>query len=75
MKPKYLLQKSDRRCALTQFADKKYDSVSFAIPLTLEQVWKQRLNRDREATLRLGGGGGTIIDSILGGGAQDTFSY
>ena len=31
------------------------------------------LNRDRGATLRLGG---TISDSILrGGGAQDTFSY
>ena len=31
--------------------------------------------RDRGATLKLGGGGGTISDSILGGGAQNTFSY
>ena len=31
--------------------------------------------RDRGVTLRLGGGGGTICDSILGGGAQDTFSH
>ena len=30
--------------------------------------------RDRGATLRLGGGG-TISDSILGGGAQGTFSH
>ena len=34
------------------------------------------LFRDRGATLRLGGGGGgTISDSILGGRAQNTFSY
>ena len=38
MRPKYLLKKSDRRCALTQLANKKYDSVSFAIRITFEQV-------------------------------------
>ena len=38
MRPKYLLKKSDRRCALTQLANKKYDSVSFAIRSTFEQV-------------------------------------
>ena len=38
MRPKYLLKKSDRRCALTQLANKKYDSVSFAIRVTFEQV-------------------------------------
>ena len=31
MKPKYPLKKSDRRCALTQLAGKKYDSVNFVI--------------------------------------------
>ena len=31
MRPEYLLKKSDRRCALTQLANKKYDSLSFAI--------------------------------------------
>ena len=38
MRPKYLLKKSDRRCALTQLANKKYDSVSFPIRITFEQV-------------------------------------
>ena len=38
MRPKYLLKKSDRRCALTQLANKKYDSVSFAIRITFEHV-------------------------------------
>ena len=38
MRPKYLLKKSDRRCALTQLANKKYDFVSFAIRITFEQV-------------------------------------
>ena len=38
MRPKYLLKKSDRRCALTQLANKKYDSVSFEIRITFEQV-------------------------------------
>ena len=37
MRPKYLLKKSDRRCALTQLANKKYDSVSFAVRITFEQ--------------------------------------
>ena len=30
MRPKYLLKKSDRRCALTQLANKKYDSITVA---------------------------------------------
>ena len=38
MRPKYLLKKSDRRCTLTQLANKKYDSVRFAIRITFEQV-------------------------------------
>ena len=38
MRPKYLFEKSDRRCALTHLANKKYDSVSFAIRITFEQV-------------------------------------
>ena len=38
MRPKYLLKKSDRRCALTQLANKKYDSVSFTIRITFKQV-------------------------------------
>ena len=38
MRPKYLLKKSDRRCALTQLANKKDDSVSIAIRITFEQV-------------------------------------
>ena len=43
MRPKYLLKKSDRRCTFTQLANKKYDSVTFSIRITFEQVWKQRL--------------------------------
>ena len=43
MRPKYLLKKSDRRCTFTQLANKKYDSFTFAIPITFEQVSKQRL--------------------------------
>ena len=38
MRPQYLLKKSDRRCALTHLANKKYDSVSCAIRVTFEQV-------------------------------------
>ena len=38
IRPKYLLKKSDRRCALTHLANKKYDSVSCAIRVTFEQV-------------------------------------
>ena len=38
MRPKYLLNKSDRRCALTQLANKKYDSITVAIRITFEQV-------------------------------------
>ena len=43
MGPKYLLKKSDRRCTFTQLANKKYDSVTFSIRITFEQVSKQRL--------------------------------
>ena len=43
MRPKYLLKKSDRRCTFTQMANKKYDSVTFSIRITFEQVSKQRL--------------------------------
>ena len=43
MRPEYLLKKSDRRCALTQLANKKYDSITVAIRITFEQVSKQRL--------------------------------
>ena len=32
MRPKYLLKKSDRRCALTQLANKKYDSITVCNP-------------------------------------------
>ena len=38
MRPKYLLKKSDRRYALTQLANKKYDSITVAIRITFEQV-------------------------------------
>ena len=43
MRPKYLLKKSDRRCTLTQLVNKKYDSFTFSIRITFEQVSKQRL--------------------------------
>ena len=43
MRPKYLLKKSDGRCALTQLANKKYDSITVAYRITFEQVSKQRL--------------------------------
>ena len=43
MRPKYLLKKSDRRCTFTQLANRKYDSVTFSIRITFEQVSKQRL--------------------------------
>ena len=43
LRPKYLLKKSDRRCTFTQMANKKYDSVTFSIRITFEQVSKQRL--------------------------------
>ena len=38
MGPNYLLKKSDRRCALTQLANKKYDTITVAIRITFEQV-------------------------------------
>ena len=38
MRPKYLLKKSDRKCTLTQLAKKNYDSITFAIRITFEQV-------------------------------------
>ena len=38
MRPKYLLKKSDTRCALTHLANKKYDSVNLGICITFEQV-------------------------------------
>ena len=37
-RPKYLLKKSDKICALTQLANKKHDSVSFTVRITFEQV-------------------------------------
>ena len=43
MRPKYLLKKPDRRCTFTQLANKKYDSLTFSIRITFEQVSKQRL--------------------------------
>ena len=43
MRPKYLLKKSDGRCALTQLANKKYDSITVAYRITFEKVSKQRL--------------------------------
>ena len=43
MRPKYLLKESDRKCALTQLSNKKYDSITVAIRITFEQVSKQRL--------------------------------
>ena len=43
MRPKYFLKKSDRRCSFTQLANKKYDSFTFSIRITFEQVSKQRL--------------------------------
>ena len=38
MRPKYLLKKSDRRCTFTQLSNKKYDSVTFSLRITFEQV-------------------------------------
>ena len=38
MRPKDLLKKSDRRCTLTQLANKKYGSVTYEIRITFEQV-------------------------------------
>ena len=43
MRQKYLLKESDRICTLTQLANKKYDSITFSIRITFEQVSKQRL--------------------------------
>ena len=43
MRPKDLLKKSDRRCTLTQLANKKYGSITYEIRITFEQVSKQRL--------------------------------
>ena len=43
MRPKYLLKESDRKCALTQLSNKKYDSITFSIRITFEQVSRQRL--------------------------------
>ena len=42
MRPKYLLKKSVKKCTFTQLAKKKYDSVTFSIRITFEQVSKQR---------------------------------
>ena len=38
MRPEYLLKKSDRKCTLTQLANKNYDSITFVICITFEQV-------------------------------------
>ena len=38
LRPKDLLKKSDRRCTLTQLANKKYGSVTYEIRITFEQV-------------------------------------
>ena len=38
MRPEYLLKKSDRKCTLTQLANMNYDSITFAIRITFEQV-------------------------------------
>ena len=38
MRTKYLLKKSDRRCALTQMANKKNDSASFTVRIIFKQV-------------------------------------
>ena len=43
MRPKYLLKISDNRYTLTQLVNTKYDSVTFSIRITFEQVSKQRL--------------------------------
>ena len=43
MRPKYFLKKLDRRCTLTQLVNKIYDSFTFSIRITFEQVSKQRL--------------------------------
>ena len=43
MRPKYLLKKSDRRCTFTQLTNKNYNSFTFSIRITFEQVSKQRL--------------------------------
>ena len=42
-RPMYILKKSDKRYTLTQLVNKKYDSVTFSIRITFEQVSKQRL--------------------------------
>ena len=52
MRPKYLLKKSEKRCALTQLANKKYDSITVAIRITFKQVSKQRL-KDKKSIKRL----------------------
>ena len=43
IRPKYLLKKLDRRYTFTQLTNKKYESFTFAICITFEQVSKQRL--------------------------------
>ena len=43
MRSEYLLKESDRRCAIRKLAKKNYDSLSFVIRITFEQVSKQRL--------------------------------
>ena len=43
MRPEYLLKKTDKRYVFTQLANKKYDSVTFSIRITFQQVSKQRL--------------------------------
>ena len=47
MRPEYLLKKSDKRSAFTQLAKKKFDSVTFSIRITFEQVSKQRLKKKK----------------------------
>ena len=43
MRSEYLLKESDRRSAIRKLANKNYDSLSFVIRITFEQVSKQRL--------------------------------
>ena len=38
MRPEYLLKRSDRKGTITQLANKNYDSITFAIRITFEQV-------------------------------------
>ena len=49
--------------------------LSYAYPIFINLRCLNRLYRDREATLRLDGGGGVapLVTRYWGGGAQDTF--